>query len=344
MFSFFKKQNKENDAESRLLFAKKLQALTNKIHSTGNIDEIMLDLSKDICDLFDCDRMTLYAVGQEKDCIYAKVKTGIDGNTNLVLPINAKSIAGYVAATKQSVRLRDAYDAAELKTHAPELEFYHAVDQITGYHTRQMLAAPIVGARGRELLGVIQLLNNRSSGEFSESAEVGLEELCETIAVAYAQRMKPAAAAPKHGKYNCLVADGLISAPEMELAVRAAERKKLDLEEVLVNEFQLDLAAIGASLSKAFNIPYERFKPDRDKPADVLNKLKRDLVERGQCLPIDDARRILTVITTEPEHIGGARELRNLFPYHSTLTFRVTTKQEFRQTVDQFFGPARGPA
>ena len=38
------------DMSSKLEFQKQLQAVTNKIHATSNIDEIMLELGQDICD------------------------------------------------------------------------------------------------------------------------------------------------------------------------------------------------------------------------------------------------------------------------------------------------------
>ena len=44
----------------KLAFSKKLQAVTNRVHSTSNIDEIILDVSRDICQLFEADRMTVY--------------------------------------------------------------------------------------------------------------------------------------------------------------------------------------------------------------------------------------------------------------------------------------------
>ena len=47
------------DINNRLEFLKKLQVVTNKIHATNNTDEIMLEMSQDICDLFSCDRLTL---------------------------------------------------------------------------------------------------------------------------------------------------------------------------------------------------------------------------------------------------------------------------------------------
>ena len=37
------------DVGARLAFQKQLQAVTNKIHATSNIDEIMLEVSADVC-------------------------------------------------------------------------------------------------------------------------------------------------------------------------------------------------------------------------------------------------------------------------------------------------------
>ncbi|HZV67531.1 MAG TPA: secretion system protein E, partial [Telluria sp.] len=128
-----------SDTDQRLEFFKKLQAVTNKIHATRNLDEIMLDLGMDFCDLLDCDRFTLYAVTAEQDHIVSKVKTGLTSFRDLRLAIGPSSIAGFVAQTRKTINLADVYDEAELKRHSPELHFQRGVDQRTGYRTKQML-------------------------------------------------------------------------------------------------------------------------------------------------------------------------------------------------------------
>ena len=50
----------QGDVQARLAFQKQLQAVTNKIHATNNVDEIMLEVSADICSLFNADRLTIY--------------------------------------------------------------------------------------------------------------------------------------------------------------------------------------------------------------------------------------------------------------------------------------------
>ena len=57
------------DVNVRLTFSKNLQIVTNKIHATSNIDEIMLEVSSDICNLFNADRLTIYTLGEDKQTI-----------------------------------------------------------------------------------------------------------------------------------------------------------------------------------------------------------------------------------------------------------------------------------
>ena len=77
------------DADSRVKFFKDLQVVTNKIHATSNIDEIMLEVSDEICRLFNADRLTIYAVGDDKASIVSKVKTGLTSFKDLRLPVIA---------------------------------------------------------------------------------------------------------------------------------------------------------------------------------------------------------------------------------------------------------------
>jgi len=142
-----------DDLDGRLSFFKRLQAVTNKIHSTNDVDEIMLDLSQDICDLFNADRLTIYALSPDKTAIVSKIKTGLKSFKDLKLPISDQSIAGYVALSREIVNVHDVYDEAELKLHSPGLHFLQVVDTRTGYRTKQMLVAPLVDARSDELLG-----------------------------------------------------------------------------------------------------------------------------------------------------------------------------------------------
>src|SRR5437667_12546817 len=103
-----------SDVNSRLTFQKNLQTVTNKIHATSNVDEIMLEVSADICALFNADRLTIYSVGEDKQAIVSKVKTRPNSFQDMKLPIAAHSIAGYVALPKRTIKLTAVSDDGEL--------------------------------------------------------------------------------------------------------------------------------------------------------------------------------------------------------------------------------------
>ena len=329
-----------SDVDSRLAFFKNLQVVTNKVHATSNIDEIMLELSGDICNLFNADRLTIYAIGEDKASIVSKIKTGLNSFKDLRLPIADQSIAGHVALSKKTVNIRDVYDEGELKAVNPSLRFLQEVDKRTGYRTKQMLVAPIVDAQNSELLGVVQLINNKAGTPFTAIAQEGVKGLCETMAIAITQRSKPAQAVKT--KYDYLVADAVISAQEMELATRTARRKNLEIEEVLVNEFQVKHPALGAALGKFFNVPYEPYKGDRLKPIELLKNLKRDFLEQGKWAPVDEGPEGIVVVCLDPEQVKGSRIVNNVFP-RGKVVYRVTTSHEFVQTLDQLFGASGVP-
>lgn len=124
------------DVARRLLFFRNLQAATNKIHATANIDEIMLELSPAICKLFQADRVTLYLVAPDRATIVSKVKTGLNSFHGLRLPINETSVAGFVATHLHVVNLADVYDAEAVLRLSSRLHFLTEVDKHTGYRTK----------------------------------------------------------------------------------------------------------------------------------------------------------------------------------------------------------------
>lgn len=320
-----------SDVAQQLEFTKKLSMVINKIHGTSNVDEIMLDVSNDICSLINADRLTIYVVGDDKSSLVSKVKTGLTSFKDLRLPIAEQSIAGYVALSKKTLNLQDVYDEKELSTHSSQLRFLQDVDRRTGYRTKQMLVTPVVD--GSELLGVVQVINNKAGIPFPTSIEDGIKELAQTIAVALKQRQQQTAAKTK---YDYLVVDAVLTPVEFDLATRTARRKGVNLEDVLMDEFQVKSDALGKSLSRFFGVPYEPFKSDRIKPPDLLKNLRRDYVESSFWLPIEETQEGMVILTTDPERIKVSRVVNNIFP-RSRLIYKVCPLREFKATLDLFY-------
>jgi type II secretory ATPase GspE/PulE/Tfp pilus assembly ATPase PilB-like protein len=334
-----KVQANVNEMGAQLEFTKNLNQVTNKIHATNNIDEIMLDVSKDICSLFNADRLTIYVTGDDKASLISKVKTGLNSFKDLKLPIAEQSIAGFAAFNKRLLNINDVYDEHELVEISSALRFLQDVDKRTGYRTKQMLVAPIMEAVSGELIGVVQLINNKAGSPFPTLVEEGVRELAQTLAVALRQRQQQSGIVKT--KYDYLVADAVMSGAEFELATRTARRKGIDVEDVLIDEFQVKTDALGKALSSFFGVPYEPFRADRIKPAELLKNLRREYVESSHWIPVDDTADGLVILTTDPERIQASRVVNNIFPKHR-LVYKVCPQREFKATLDLFYGGSGG--
>jgi len=325
----------ENLAE-KLNFQQKLQAVTNKIHATKYIDEIILELSQDWCNLFNADRLTIYQVNEDKSSIISKVKTGLNSFKDIKLPISEQSIAGFVAVNKRVINIRDVYDDAELKSYSPQLNFLKAVDAKTGYRTKQMLVAPIMDAKAKDLIGVVQIINSKSAQPFPPIMEEGVVQLCETLAIAFRQRQGPMAV---RTKYDALVTNAVISAEELELAQRSARRKNLDIETVLIDEFQVKIPALGDALSSYFGVPYEPARSERIRHPELLRNMSREFCETNMWIPLEDSKDGIVVMALDPERTRASKMVNNVYP-KSKIVYKVATTREFSTTLDQFFGGA----
>ncbi|MBW2142903.1 MAG: pilus assembly protein, partial [Deltaproteobacteria bacterium] len=130
---------KKNTLQEQLEYQKRLNNITNKIHSARDTDDILLNLQGEILGLFDADRITIYVVDSIKTEIVSRLKTG-DEVSEIRVPINNGSISGYSAASGKDVNILDVSDQDELKRIDPHLKFDKSLDQLTCYKTTQVLA------------------------------------------------------------------------------------------------------------------------------------------------------------------------------------------------------------
>jgi hypothetical protein len=86
--------SKERSLEEQLKFQKKLNNITNKIHSAKDTNDILLNLQREILGVFDADRITIYVVDGVKKQVVSRFMTG-DEVKEIRVPVNNQSIAGF---------------------------------------------------------------------------------------------------------------------------------------------------------------------------------------------------------------------------------------------------------
>lgn len=119
-------QSKELDTLStELRFEKDLLALVNAIHAATDNNAIMLGLREQILDAYQVEMATIFLVDIRRKHLASWLLLPGEFLKRIELPINRKSVCGYVARTRETVNIQDVYDKEELKNIDQALTFLH---------------------------------------------------------------------------------------------------------------------------------------------------------------------------------------------------------------------------
>ncbi|TFW17516.1 GAF domain-containing protein [Duganella callida] len=327
------------DEARRGAFFQQLRRVGASIEATHDIDDIMLNLSAGICELFGADRLSIYTLSDDKGSLVSKVKTGLTSFKQLKLPVSADSIAGYVALSGTLLNLLDVYDEEELRRHSAMLRFQQGVDRRTGYRTREMLVAPIVYPTDGSLAGVIQLINNRAGGPFPPMVEEGVRQLSQMLGAAFAR----ASEAPRHdrGRFAALMPETVLPRSRLEQALHTAASSQRDIEDVLIDDCGIKTVLVGRALADFFSVPYFTFDSEHRRPVRLLDQFRQDDVLRQQWMPVVDDGNSLFVLAVDPHQARIDGTVAQAFPGVRPV-WCVTTRREFRLMVAQFFSARDG--
>lgn len=334
--------NKADDLSSakafEALFGRDLQKLIERIEGSDDFRQEMYDLNGEICKLFSSERFTFYLLDQDKQHIVARIKVNEAQMTDLKLPVTNQSIAGHVALSRQLINIADVYDAAALKRIHPDLIFLSAVDKRTGFRTREMLVAPIVS--GNNLMGVIQVINNLSHAPFGQIEEKGVRHLADVLGkVIYRQQQSRRHAQSQNvTKYSGLVEAGVITQQQLDDALKASRAHAQPLEFLLIDEYNVSVAQMGASYATFFGVPYEPMSAGRVRSEPLHGVLKKDFIEGQGWLPLEESPEGLVLMCLDPEAVRSARVVAQVYPRIKKFAFRVTTLTDFQKTFEQIFG------
>jgi type II secretory ATPase GspE/PulE/Tfp pilus assembly ATPase PilB-like protein len=281
-------------------------------------------MAQDICDLLRADRMTLYEADADGQEIVSRVKTGLNRLKDIRLPVDERSIAGYVASTRQMLNIGNVYDAQELQRISPTLNFHKGVDNFTGYRSRQMLVLPL--AVDHTLVGVLQLINFKGTGPFPSLVVEGARELAQTLAVAMLRRRQGSVSRQVADASAAGVSAAGSSAPLAASAATAPHKPSAP-----------PAPRTGEQLAATFGVPYEPFKPNRVKPTELLRNLRREFAESSGWVPMEEGLTGIVVVCTDPDRTRASKVVVNVYNKRK-IDYRVTTEEEFERFLQDYFG------
>lgn len=150
---------KRLDALSRLI------ELTGRLAAEHDLDAVLVSATELACWAVGCDRASLFVFDEASQSLLMRVATELEIR-ELRVPVG-QGIAGWVAARRAVANVPDP---------RADLRWSDVADRVTGFTTRNLLAAPLVLPPDGKLVGVLQLLNK----------DDGFDEFDERLVTAFA--------------------------------------------------------------------------------------------------------------------------------------------------------------
>jgi len=322
------------ELQQKVEFAEHVKRITNQIHAASDLDQILLDLHKDILSLFDAEDLTLFAFDSEKKEIFSKVPH-IDTVEEVRIPITEQSLAGFCAKYLRPVNILDAYNVAELQGIHPSLIHDTSYDKRTGFRTKQVLTYPIV-ADNKYLMGVLQLLNKKSGGRFTRKDEESVAEIAKALGIAFFNLKKITKKNPT--KFDLLVTNNRITQNELDHAVAEARKSiSSDLETILIEKYKVPKVDIGKSLAQFHKCPYIEYSDRTIVDVELLKNLNVDYLKKNHWMPLKRDRTAIEILTDDPGDLDRVADIKRTFP-GLNIRFAVS----LRRDIIQFLNTATG--
>jgi type II secretory ATPase GspE/PulE/Tfp pilus assembly ATPase PilB-like protein len=324
-----------NDVEAlqkELQFSKNLNFITNKINSSKNIDDILINLRESILSLFDADRLTIYIVDGINKEIVSRFKTGNEVN-EIRVPINNKSIAGYSSKSGKIANIINAYDDNELKRINSELTFDRSWDEKTGFRTKQVLVAPIKFSK--YLLGVIQLINKVNGKHFTLEDQKSVVEIAKVLGIAFYnhQRIKQHT---KRTKFDYLISNNIVTRKDLEQAMVLARKTKSSVESILMNDYHVTKEDIGKSLGAFYNTRFIPFDERMVIPGNLIQGLRPNFLKNNLFVPVAQSGSKVIIAMENPDYLPGQDMIKGLIR-GKEFEFCVSLKEDIIKMIEHFF-------
>jgi len=323
------------ELQQKVEFAEHVKRITSQIHAASNLDQILLDLHKDILGLFDAEDLTLFAFDADKKEIFYKVPH-IDTIEEVRIPITEQSLAGFCAKYLRPVNIADAYNTAELQGIHPSLSHDTSYDKRTGFKTKQVLTYPIV-ADNKYLMGVLQLLNKKSGLRFTRKDEESVAEIAKALGIAFFN-LKKVTTKKASTKFDLLVTNGKITQNELDNAIAEARKSiSSDLEGILIEKYKVPKMEIGRSIAQFHKCPYIEYSERTLVDIELLRNLNVDYLKKNHWMPLKRDRTAIEILTDDPGDLDRVADIKRTFP-GLNIRFAVS----LRRDIAQFLNSATG--
>jgi type II secretory ATPase GspE/PulE/Tfp pilus assembly ATPase PilB-like protein len=329
-----------NDLErlkEQLEYRKKFMERINDIHSATSLNDILIQLKDSIAGLFDADRITIYVADTKRNVLISRVKSGSEV-TQIIVPINAASLAGYCATADRVINIKDAYDQHELTMVNTDLKFDVTWDNKTGYRTRQVLCVPM--KFNNVLIGVIQLINKKTADVFSETDLGYASELSTSLSIAIYNIHRLNASTKlirQKSRYNYLLDKNLMDENDIQKLSSHPDATAIGLDLLLVREKSISREEMSKNLSLYFGTEFIPFDGTLPLMEDIHSRIKAERLKKERWVPVKIENGILHLAMEDPTDLGKQDLIRFVYPEFKRLSFSGAFRDDIEKFIDKFY-------
>ena len=287
----------------------KLYEITKTIHEAESFAKVLPYVEKEMLSLLRSERMTVYRRTRRDTEIVSTYMTGNEIK-EIRVPLSPTSVAGFVALSQRPVLINNVYDKQEVAKFHPQLRFDSSFDEKTHYKTRSMIVIPI---RFKETpLGVMQIINN-IGGPFTDYEMRVAAELAQVIGQKFQYDFQAT-----QSPFDYLLHRKLVTPDKLEELKSRSVKDKISLAQLLITEMKISTEEIGESLERYYQVPFIKYNPEIQPPAEIMKFLKKSYLVSHFWVPLAFADSKVTILIDDPN------DFKRIMEIHQTLEQHVT--------------------
>jgi len=140
---------------------------------------------------------------------------------------------------------------------------------------------------------------------------------------------------PATGRYLPLVASGVLTAEALRAAEDTALARGLEVEDVLLREFNLPKQTLLEALSSYYGCPYLEYDERLPVPPQLLAGLDGERLSLSQWFPVGKLRMAVTVAVNDPNDPAVLEEIRRCLETE-TLDIHVALSEDIQWFIQDF--------
>jgi len=143
--------------------------------------------------------------------------------------------------------------------------------------------------------------------------------------------------AQKYGRFYYLIRNKLLSEEQLNRSRELAKQGKKSIESILLNQFCIDKADLGRSLSEYYRCPFVEFdEMEAGTTPSCVHGIKEHFFRSNSCAPIREKSGTITVALDNPHDLGKIDNIRSVLKAKD-FQFAVSLQEDINKFIDYFY-------